>query len=141
MTPLNPWLIVGALVALAASFCAGGYLGYDYAGARCKAAEADRRELVAEIRTANLHLADGIASRTETALGSIRIENTTINREVRHEREIYTRVLDNPDCAIPPSTVGVLNRARGYGGGSGAGEPAREVPAAATPEGRAAPPR
>lgn len=127
---MNPWLIVGALIAMAAAGGGGAWLGYDYAAANCKAAEADRRELAAEIRTANLQLADGIASRTEAAIGGIRIENKTFNNEVRHEREIHTKVLENPDCAVPLSTVGVLNRARGApAGGSGAGEPARDVPA------------
>ncbi len=126
---LNPWVIVGALIALAASGAGGAWLGYDYASSKCKAAEDDRRALVAQIRTANLQLADGIAARTESAIGQIRVVNKTINNEVRHEREVYTKVLDNADCAIPASTVGVLNRARGYaGGGSGAGEPARAVP-------------
>src|SRR5690606_36011667 len=120
----------GAGIALVAAFGAGGWLGYDYAASQCKAAEADRRALVEEIRTANLQLADGIARRTEGAIGKIRIVNRTINNEVRHEREIHTKVLDNPDCAVPASTVRVLNRGRGYdGGGPGAGEPHRPVPA------------
>lgn len=130
----NPYLIAAAGAALVAAFAGGGWLGYDYAASRCKAAEADRRALVAEIRTANLQLADGIASRTETALGNIRVEHTTINKEVRHEREIHTRVLENPDCAVPASTVGVLNRARGHTDpGSSTGEPARAMPAPAAP--------
>jgi len=127
---MNPTMILGGVVG--ALFLAAGaaWTGYDYASSRCKAAEADRRALVAEIRSANLALADGIATRTENAIGGIRVENKTINREVRHEREIHYEVLENPDCAIPASTVCLLNRARGHPcGGSGAGEPARPVPA------------
>lgn len=136
----NPWLIVAALVALAASGASGAWFGYDFAAARCKAAEADRRELADVFRTANRQLADGIATRTEGALGKIRIENKTINNEVRHEREIHERVLENPDCAIPLSTVGVLNRARGYPGPS-AGEPSLRLPASAPAPQPAAPAR
>lgn len=141
---MNPYMLLGAGVALAAAFAGGGWLGYDYAASQCKAAEADRRALIDEIRTANLQLSDAIAARTEGAIGKIRVVNKTINNEVRHEREIHTKVLENSDCAVPASTVGVLNAARGHpDGGSGAGEPARAVPAApaaaepAAPGGRA----
>lgn len=130
MNPLNPYLIIGALVALLVAAGGGAYLGYEYRAGKCEEAELKRVKIVEEIRTANLQMADGIATRTENAIGAIRIENKTITNEVRHEREIFTKVLDNPDCALPLSTVGVLNRARGYGG-SGAGEPARGVPAPA----------
>ena len=137
---MNPYVIMGAGAALLIAFAGGAWLGYDYADSRCKAAEADRRALVAELRSANLALADGIARRTETAIGKIRVVNRTINNEVRHEREIHTQVLENPDCAVPASTVGVLNRARGYpDGGSGPGEPDRRVPPAAPAPEPAAP--
>ena len=137
---MNPYVLLGAGVALAAAFAGGGWLGYDYAASRCKAAEADRRALVAEIRTANLQASDAIATRTEAAIGAIRIVNKTINNEVRHEREVHTKVLENPDCAVPASTVGVLNRARGHpDGGPGAGEPARALPGATAPAEPAAP--
>lgn len=137
---MNPYVLLGAGVALVAAFAGGAWTGYDYASSQCKAAEADRRALVDEIRTANLQLSDAIASRTEGAIGKIRVVNKTINNEVRHEREIHTRVLDNPDCAVPASTVRVLNRGRGYdGGGSGAGEPASPLPAPAEAPRPAAP--
>ncbi len=136
---MNPYLIIGAIVALAVSAGGGAWLGYDYRDGKCDAAELARVNLVTEIRSANLQLADGIATRTENAIAGIRVVNKTINNEVRHEREIYSRVLENPDCAIPMSTVGVLNRARGYDG-PGAGEPARDVPAAAPAAKPAAPP-
>lgn len=137
MALINPWMIIGALVAAALIAAGAGKLGYDYRDGKCKAAQLERAELVAEIRTANLALADGIATRTETAIGQIRVQNTTINREVRHEREIHTKVLENPDCAIPPSTVRVLRRARGLGGDDqpAAGEPGGAVPAPSGPAG------
>jgi hypothetical protein len=137
---MNPYVLLGAGVALVAAFAGGAWTGYDYASSQCKAAEADRRALVDEIRTANLQLSDAIAARTETAIGQIRVVNKIINNEVRHEREIHTKVLENPDCAVPASTVGVLNRARGHpDGGSDAGEPARALPAAPAPAKPAAP--
>ena len=143
LTMLNPWLIVCALVAAAVIAAGAGKLGYDFAEGKCKAAQLERAELVAELRSANLALADGIAARTETAIGQIRVENTTINREVRHERTVHTKVLENPDCAVPASTVGVLNRARGIERGHdrpAAGEPGGAVPAAPAAAGREAAP-
>lgn len=144
LTMLNPWLIVGALVAAAVIAAGAGKLGYDLAAGKCKAAQLERAELIAEVRSANLALADGIATRTEAAIGQIRVENTTINKEVRHERTVHTKVLDNPDCSLPDSTRVLLNRARGYGGDDQrtAGEPGGAVPAAPAAAGReAAPPR
>lgn len=133
---VNPWMIVGALVALAAATAAGGKLGYDLAAAQCKSAELDRELLAERLRTENIELADEISARTEQQLGRIRITNRTITQEVRHEREVYTQVLDNPACAVPVSTVRVLNRARGAPGtGSGAGEPASPMPGTAAPAG------
>lgn len=67
---LAQYALPAALVAIAAAGVGGAWLGYDYAQAQCKAAEADRRALADEIRTANLQLADGIATRTETAIGA-----------------------------------------------------------------------
>jgi hypothetical protein len=140
---MNPTTILAGVVAVLLVAAGAAWTGYDYAAARCKAAEADRRALVAEIRSANLKLADGIASRTESAIAGIRVEHRTINREVRHEREVHYEVLENPDCAIPASTVCLLNRARGHPcPGSGAGEPARPVPGARpVPDGSPAPAR
>lgn len=129
---MNPYVLIGALVALVLAAGGGAWLGYDYRDGKCKAAELERKTMTEEIRTANLALADGVATRTEAAIAGIRIENRTINNEVRHEREIHTRVLENPDCAVPLSTVGVLNRAR-VDGGPAAGQPGGEVPGAAPP--------
>jgi hypothetical protein len=130
--PMMPWLLLGAGIAVAAAGTGGAVLGYRYADGRCKAAALERAELVAEVRSANLALADGIAARTEAAIGGIRVENTTINREVRHEREVHTKVLENPDCALPDSTRRLLERARGLGGDDqrAAGEPGSAVPTA-----------
>lgn len=132
-----PWIMLGTGIAVAGAGAGGAYLGYQYADGRCKASALERAELVAEVRSANLALADGIAARTENAIGQIRVENTTINREVRHEREIHTQVLENPDCAVPPSTIRVLRRARGIGGDDqpAPGEPRSSVPAPAGPAG------
>lgn len=129
---MNPYVLIGALVALVLAAGGGAWVGYDYRDGKCKAAELERKTMTEEIRTANLALADGIATRTEAAIADIRIVNRTINNEVRHEREIHTRVLENPDCAVPLSTVGVLNRAR-VDGGPAAGQPGGEVPGAAPP--------
>jgi hypothetical protein len=136
---LLPWVLLGTGIAIAAAGTGGAVLGYRYADGRCKAAALERAELVAEVRSANLALADGIATRTEAAIGQIRVQNTTINREVRHEREVHTKVLDNPDCAVPPSTLRLLERARGLGGDDrpAAGDAAGAVPARAAPAGEA----
>lgn len=141
---MNPWLIVGALVALAAASAGGAYMGYDYRDAQAKAAEGERQLVIAQVRDANLDFALDVATATELAISKIRVTNKTINNEVRHEREIHTKVLDNPDCAVPPSTVRVLNRARAGerpDDRPAPGEPGLRLPATApaprpTPPGR-----
>ena len=121
---VNPWVIIAAGIALAAAAAGGLKAGHSFATALCKSAEADRRALADEIRTQNLDLANTIATRTEAAIGKIRITHRTlIQPEIRHEREIH-KVLQDPSCSLPPSTVRVLNRARGHIDGSG--PPARE---------------
>ena len=139
--PMMPWLLLGAGIAVAAAGAGGSMLGYRYADGRCKAAALERAELVAELRSANLALADGIAARTEIAIGQIRVENTTINREIRREREVHYEVLENPDCAVPSSTRILLERARGIRGDDrpAAGEPRGAVPGAAAPAGEGPP--
>lgn len=132
MPVLAPWMLPTAIAAIFLAGAAGGWLGYDYASSKCKAAEADRRALIAEVRSANLDLARGVSKDTATAISRIRVQHQTINNEVRHEREIHHAVLENPDCGVPGSTVGVLRRARGYGVDDrpAAGEPGRAMPAA-----------
>lgn len=110
---INPWVIVVALLTLIASFALGGYTGYRIASGACASAEVRRQKIVEEVRAANDSLADRVAMETAAAIGDIRVENRTINQKVVHEREIHREVLQNPDCAIPVSTVRVLNAARG----------------------------
>lgn len=126
-----PWALLGAGIAVVVAGTSGAFLGYRYADGRCKAAALERAQLAAEVRSANLALADGIAARTEAAIGQIRVENTTINREIRREREVHYEVLENPDCAIPRSTRILLDRARGVSADDrpAAGEPGVSVPA------------
>ena len=115
LTPfLNPWFLLGLGVVLAGVSFTAGKVGYSYAEARCRSAEADRRELADEIRTTNLDFANQVAGRVEKAIGKIRINHTTVVQpEIRHEREIH-KVLQDPNCAVPVSTVRVLNHARGF---------------------------
>jgi len=111
---LNPWVIIGAGIALAIAGAGGLKLGYSFSQALCKSAEADRRAIADELRSANIDLANNISDRTEKAIGKIRVNHRTIVQpEIRHEREIH-KVLQDPACSLPPSTVRVLNTARGY---------------------------
>src|SRR3990172_6740410 len=140
---LNPWVLLGAGIALALAGAGGLKLGYQFSQALCKSAEADRRALADEIRSANIDLANNIATRTENAIGKIRITNrTVIQPEIRHEREIH-KVLQDPACTTPLSTVVLLNRARGHiDRGPPPSHPDGAVrPAGPTGDGEAAPPR
>lgn len=129
---MNPYLLLSIGIAWAVSLGGAAWLGKDYADGQCAQKELQRKKIIDEVRVANLEFADGVATQTRNAIAGIRVQHTTVNKEVRHEREIHTKVLENPDCAIPPSTVRVLNAARGYrsdGSGEGAEQPSRAVPA------------
>lgn len=139
---MNPYVILGALLALAAAGAGGFRLGYDVRDDAAEKAEVQAQRIAAQVRTANAAFAHDVARSTTTAIAGIRIENTVINQEIRHERETFTRVLENPDCAIPLSTVQLLNAARGYGALRPAGpEPDPGLPAAGAPVGSQAAPR
>lgn len=139
---INPWVVLGALVVLLVMTGSAAYLGYDYAQAKCAAEDKERLLLLEQIRSANREFAESVATRTETAIGKIRqVHRTVIQPEIRHEREIH-RVLTDPSCSVPESTVRVLNRARGHiDGRAGADQPAPAVPAPRAPadQPRAAP--
>lgn len=108
------------------------YLAYSHGVEHERGTQA-REEVLAksvldQVKKENQDWADKIGTKVSKALGNIRIENTTVNNEVRHEREVQTRVLDNPDCAVPGSTLRLLNRARGHvesGEGVGGGDSSR----------------
>lgn len=136
----NPWTVVAIAVFYLASMATAAWTGKEWAEGRHAQEEVARAKLLEEVRAANAVFADGVALQTVEAIAKIRITNRTITNEVRHEREIH-RVLDNPDCRLPPSTAGVLNRARaagGDGGGARAGQPAPAVPAAPAAAGKPA---
>lgn len=138
MNPIPlPWMLLAFVVCLAV----GGIGGHRYAEGRHASEELKRKAMLDEIREANATFADGIATQTAEAISGIRIENKTINNEVRHEREIH-QVLTSADCVLPASTVGVLNRARNVQRDDdrpSPGKPAPAVPAAAPDQGKPTP--
>lgn len=126
MLGLNPWVLLGLVVAWLASVGYSGWLGYDYGKEKSAREQLTMERLAATIRASNQEATDALGTKIESQLSKIRVVNTTVQQEIRHEREIQTRVLDNPDCALPSSTVRLLNRSRGYGqDGPGSGEPAK----------------
>lgn len=125
----NPWVLLAVAVAWVASMAGAAYTGKQYADGQHASAELARQQVLEATRQANREFADQVAIDVGAAILNIRVNNRTIVNEVRHEREIH-RVLDNPDCRLPGSTAGVLNRARGAQDGSGAGKPAAALPAA-----------
>lgn len=138
---MNPYVIIGLIAALAASHASVFWLGTSYEDGQHAKQEVVIKDAVAAATAGNQEFADGVGLRVETALGKIRITNTTIQQEIRHEVE--TKLVDNPDCRIPVSVVRLLNQSRDFRqDGSSIAEPAARVPGAgevqrgATAEGR-----
>lgn len=113
-----------ALLALMlASSAAGGWWVRDL-----QAEAADGARVAAEAAADRLlnALADRVATRTETAIAGIRIENRTIYNET--QREIQTNTVYR-DCVLPADGVRLANQARA----GTARQPGGAVPAAAAP--------
>lgn len=112
----NPWLILGFIFALAASYTTGWKMATD--NHKAKALDA----LIQETKTAN-----EIAGKTEQALANIRIENRTIikkaEKEIHHEK-VYS------DCKPTPDGIRLWNDAISK---EPAGKPADPVPEPAKP--------
>lgn len=118
---MNPYLILGITIAWVASMGGASWLGYDYATGQQAKEEVREQRLLESVRKANGEFADNIAVDLSAFIGTLRPQITTINNEVRHEREVHREILENPNCAVPPSVVRLLNNARGFGAGPSAG--------------------
>jgi len=131
MTILNPWILLGIVLALAASAYQGYQMGRNGANADHLIEvmkEASAAEVVrGAIRDEGQKLSKGL----EEGIGKIKIEEKTVNRYFTKEKEVH-HVLSDSNCTYPPSTVRVLNSARGKK------EPA--TPAASKPDGKVSAP-
>ena len=85
---MNPWLIVGLLVAWGLSVAGVGMTAFNLGQDREKASEADKRAMVAESVDAALEVAG-------KAISGIKVHNSTVRQEL--EREIRTNTV-YADC-------------------------------------------
>lgn len=83
--------------------------GWQTHGWKTDAQELSKVRVAEAQRDAALSYANDVSSKFETKLSKLRITNTTVNQEVRHETEktVYR------DCLVPDSGVVLLNRAIG----------------------------
>lgn len=94
---MNPYIIIGFLLALAAAGAGGFKLGADHE----VASQATKEELVAEaVDAANNAAAEAIAK--------LKVKNTTITNEVQHE--IRTNTIYG-DCNHSPAGLRLVNSA------------------------------
>ena len=98
---MNPYVLLGGLVALIAAFGSGYYQGHTNGTDKCVAEQA-RDERVAQI--ASVAAADAAAS----AITKIKVQNTTIKQEV--QREIVETVRYR-ECVHPDGVVRNINAA------------------------------
>jgi len=126
---MNPYLLLGIGLVWLASLGTAGYLGNEYAEGQYAKEKAKEKAMIDQVREANREFADTVALETAEAIKKIRVQNRTINNEVRHEREIH-HVLNDAACAVPVTTVRVLNRARMDSQGQSPSGPTSTVPAA-----------
>lgn len=123
-------IIVGVAVLAFAGWTWGAYhkgytSGSEDVKAEVAAREAERKSLTEEVRTAVNDAGNTLSRKLEKRIANIRVENTTINNEITREKEIH-RVLTNPDCSYPLTTVKLRNNAR-RDANAGVGPPASEL--------------
>lgn len=128
----NPYVILGIAAAWILSLGGSFWFGLSYE----KGQEAKAEVLIDKAREAftkqQQEFTDTLGLKIAQGFQGIRITNTTVQQEIRHEHEIQTRVLDNPDCNVPDSTWRLLQRSRGFDsprtGGATSGVPADAKP-------------
>jgi uncharacterized protein HemX len=103
---MNPYLVIAALIAVLAAGAGGFTLGVDHQ----KAAEIDKREVVAEA-------VDAANSVWAAKVSDLKPIYTTIQAKVQHEIETNTVYRD---CKLSPDGLQLANQALG-GGGSAPG--------------------
>lgn len=123
-------------VLLATTVAASGFGGWWLRDLQADAADGARAVAEAAADRRLNALANQVATRTETALAGIRIENRTIYNET--QREIQTNTVYR-DCVLPADGVRLANRARaGTASQSGGAVPAATAPAGQDNAGRPA---
>lgn len=116
-------------VLLAATVAGSGFAGWWVRDLQAEAADGARATAEAEAERRLNQLANQVATRTETALAGIRIENRTIFNET--QREIQTNTVYR-DCVLPADGVRLANQARA----GTTGKPGGAVPAASAAAGQ-----
>lgn len=118
---MNPYLIIGALLALAAAFSSGWWTGSKVNEANWQARELALKEASDALREGRDRDRDQISKELAEGIAKIQVVNRTVNQKVIHEIQkepVYLRA----DCAIPVGGVRLINETRGYsvqGGPSG----------------------
>lgn len=100
---INPWAIVGVLLAWAGSLAGVGWWMYGAGQDHCEAATA-RDDRVAQVAY------DSAASAAASAIAKIEVKNTTIKQTL--QKEVYERQVFR-DCRSGPDAVRLLNATAG----------------------------
>lgn len=135
---LNPWVILGLVLAFAGVGIKGYWMGQDAARAEWAVATMKETTLAEKVRGEIRTEGQKISSGLEEKVGQIKVENKTIVRNIRKETEVH-HVLTDVNCAYPPTTVRVVNDARAggvrkpSGGGEDAPRPAAGKPLTVVP--------
>lgn len=109
------WIVLGVALATTILLASTHYAAFN-AGKDAESAKRDKADIAAERLGEKVSEAIAAGARTIAAdvnktIGSIKITNTTVNRQIEREKEIH-HVLSDPNCAVPVSTVKLRNAAR-----------------------------
>lgn len=112
---MTTYLKIGAVIALVIGLMFTHWYAFD-TGKDVERAEALRlnaaaRSMTDEVKDALAALGHQIGSDVLAGFKGIQVTNQTVVRNIYNEKEIH-RVLSDPNCAWPPSTLRVRNDAR-----------------------------
>lgn len=98
---MNPYFIIAALVTGVIGIAGVGWGGFELGVDHQKAAESDKKDLVAKA-------AEAAGQASAKAISQIRITNTTIQQEIQHETRTERVYLD---CRHTPDGLFLVNAA------------------------------
>lgn len=108
---MNLYLMIGVVAALLASHWFAYDIGKDVAEKQQLERKLVARAAADEVKDDIAGMGRTLAGEVHAAFKDIKVSNTTTVRNIYNEKEIH-RVLTNPDCAWPVSTLRVRNDSR-----------------------------
>lgn len=108
---MNLYVVIGVVVGLLFTHGFAFRAGQHVEEGKAAKVELVRQAMATEVKDAVADMGRQLGADVLKGFDNIKVTNQTVVRNIYNEREVH-RVLSNPDCAWPVSTLGVRNDAR-----------------------------